>query len=321
MNDRVQDSDITICSVYHSLQAKRLLELNYDLVKKMNPDAQIHWIVADNTPKGFADKINESKFTIVPGADGFRPVPDWLVGSYHHSEAVNNSLKHITTRFALFLDIDFYIVRKNWMRVVVAHMEKNDLALFGVPWHPAHVKKFRYFPSPHTFFVDLKKIPVSQIDFRPDYDVVMLLPGFADRVARKIRKIKHAISKRLEIGESRDTGFRMYDRFHSRVSFEYLTPVFVPATDLRDMPEAASVWERIMPDRFSYIPKKSGYYTEAGFRSAGFADARREHWEEFMWQGKPYGFHVRGTDRLKNDLDGRIKAIQNILDNFGEGVS
>ena len=161
----MQNLDITICSVYHSLEAKRLLELNYDLVQKMNPNIQIQWIVADNTPKGFTDKINENKFTIVPGADGFQPVPDWLIGSYHHSEAINNSLKHITTRFAVFLDIDFYILRKNWMRIVLAHMQKNDLALFGAPWHPVHIKKIRYFPGPHALFVDLKKVPISQIDF------------------------------------------------------------------------------------------------------------------------------------------------------------
>ena len=317
----MQNLDITICSVYHSLEAKRLLELNYDLVKKMNPDVQIHWIVADNTPKGFTDKINENKFTIVPGADGFRPVPDWLIGSYHHSEAINNSLKHIATRFAIFLDIDFYILRKNWMRIILAHMQKNDLALFGAPWHPVHIKKIRYFPGPHALFVDFKKVPASQIDFRPDYHAIMLRPTLADSLARSVRKTTHAISKRLEIGTSRDTGFRIYDRLRSAVLFEYLTPVFIPAMDLSHIPEAASAWERIMPDRFSYIPKRSGYYTEQGFRSAGFTDARREHWEEFMWQEKPYGFHVRGTDKLKNDFEGRIKAVKDILDNFGEGVS
>lgn len=317
MNKNSDNQNVTICSVYHSSAAKRLLELNYDFVRNMNPGVFFRWIVGDNTPKGFTDVLDGKKFQIVPGADGIRPVPDWLVGSYRHSEAVNNSLKYITTRFVLFLDIDFYIVRKNWMRDVIAHMQKNNLAFFGVPWHPIHTAKFRYFPSHHALVVDLRKVPVSQLDFYPDYDEMMSPATLTSRVVHKIHKLIRTVSRRMTIGSSHDTGFRIYNRFRSCALFEYATPVFVAATDLRGIPESESFWERILPDRFSYIPKQPGYYTDKGFHSAGFVDARSRRWEEFMWQEKPYGFHIRGTDRLQNDLEGNIREINAILKSFG----
>ena len=315
----MKDIDLTICSVYHSIESKRLLELNYDFVRQMNQGTSIKWIVADNTPRDFSGSIDEKKFTVVPGAQDTKPVPDWLVGSYRHSEAINNSLKFITTRFVLFLDIDFYLVRKDWMEYVTSYMQARNLGLFGVPWHPFHVSKIRYFPSHHALFVDLKKIPIASLDFRPEYDFIMH-PTLMTRLARKMRKIKHAISKRMMIGMSPDTGFKLYRRFRSCAAFEYATPVFIPATDLCDIPESASVWEKIAPDIISYIPKRTGYYTEHGFGSAGFADARGEHWEEFMWEGKPYGFHVRGTHKLKNDLEGGMGKIKIIMKGFGNGV-
>ena len=73
--------DITICSVYHSLEAKRLLELNYKFVKICNPDVAIRWIVADNTPSGFLEKLNPQQFIVVPGAGEITGLLPWMWGS------------------------------------------------------------------------------------------------------------------------------------------------------------------------------------------------------------------------------------------------
>lgn len=43
-------AEITICSVFHSPESKKLLELNFDLVQKLNPGADFEWVVADNSP-------------------------------------------------------------------------------------------------------------------------------------------------------------------------------------------------------------------------------------------------------------------------------
>ena len=312
----MENIDLTICSVYHSSETKALLELNYDVVKKMNPGVQIRWIAADNTPKGFTDKIDEHKFTVVPGAESIRPVLGWLIGSYRHADALNNSLSHITTRFVVFLDMDFYIVRKDWMRDVILHMQEKNITFFGVPWHPVHFVKIRYFPGPQALFIDLKKVSVSQLDFRPCFDYIMH-PTLWSRCARKIKKIKDAASKRMTIGTCPDTGFKIYCRFRDRATYEYVTPVFVPAVDLPHIPEATSMWEKILPDSLSYIPKKAGYYTESGFSSAGFPDARAQHWEEFMWNGHPFGFHIRGgTHKMRENTREKMQQLHRILAGF-----
>ncbi len=313
MHEDTEHLDLTICSVYHSSEAKRLLELNYDVVKKMNPGVPIHWLVADNTPEGFTDTIDEHKFTVVPGAQGVRPVADWIVGSYRHSEAINSSLSHITTRFALFLDVDFYIIRKNWMKDVIRHMQDAHLAFFGAPWFPAHCIAIRYFPSHRALFVDLKQVPISKLDFRPCFDH-MIHPTVLNRLVQKIKRIKSVVSRRMTIGTRQDTGFRIYRRFHRRTRFECLTPVFVPAMDLCDIPEARSVWEKILPDFLSYIPKKTGYYTERGFGLTGFPDARAQGWEEFMWRREPFGFHIRaGTFKMKNNAEETMAQLHRLL--------
>ncbi|MDP3770307.1 MAG: hypothetical protein U1A25_03210 [Candidatus Sungbacteria bacterium] len=314
----MEKQELTICSVYHSLEAKRLLELNYDWVKKMNPGKELRWVVADNTPKNFTGKIDSQRFIVVPGADHKESVPPWLVGSYHHSQAIAKSLPAITTRFALFLDSDFYIVRHQWIDEILRYMEKNNLAFFGVPWHPAYAIKYRYFPAPHTMFVDTQKIPTQTLDFQPLYDDI-LHPTAYTGMLRRLRKIKEYISARAKIGTSRDTATRIYQKYYHSpdITWECPQPVFDPADDLRDIKGArgaSSMIECFLPDRFCYNPKRQNYYTKKGFRENGYADARATGMEEFMWQGRPYGFHVRGSHKLTNDLEQGIRMIAALLE-------
>lgn len=312
--------ELTICSVYHSLESKRLLGLNYDWVKTINPGKELRWVVADNTPEGFTEKIDPHTFIVVSGADHKEPVPPWLVGSYHHSQAIAKSLQAITTRFALFLDSDFYIVRHHWIVEIIGHMKKNNLAFFGVPWHPAYVTKYRYFPAPHTMFVDTEKIPLHALDFQPLYDDI-LHPTAYSGMLRRLRKIKEYASLRVRIGMSRDTGVRIYQRYHHNpdITWECPQPVFDPESDLHDTDGAHlySRWiERMLPDRFCYNPKHQDYYTKKGFRENGYADARAAGMEEFMWQKEPYGFHVRGSQKIKNNLEQGITTISTFLEGF-----
>jgi hypothetical protein len=315
-NDRIRNLDLTICSVYHSPGAKQLLELNYDVVKKTNPDMTIHWIVADNTAEGFTDKIDQRKFIVIPGAIGMRPVARWIKGSYHYADAINNTLSHIKTRFVIFLDPDVYIIRKNWMKDVMLHMQEKNLGFFGIPYFPIHYVQIRYFPNHRALFVDLTKVPVSQLDFCPRFDY-MMHPTLASKLMLQVGKIKKIVSRRLSIGTRPEAGTRTYRRFHRRVASECAVSVFVPATDLAYIPEAFSLWEKISPDFLSYIPKKTGYYTERGFRSFGLPDVRAQGWEEFMWKNGPFAFHIQaGTKKIKEHPHETIARLYDILKGF-----
>lgn len=296
---------LTICSVYHSLEAKRLLELNYDLVKARNPEMSIRWVVADNTPSDFSEKIDSQKFIVVPGAGEINGLLPWMWGSYRHSRALKNTLSHITTRFALFLDIDFYILVPSWITAIPQHMQEQGLAFFGVPWHPSHLRKWRYFPSPHTLFIDLAVIPREQLDFEPVFGD-MMNPSLSTRIKEKARKLffPSGLRKRLDIAAYSDTGYPIYKRFTDKVKYECPQPVFRAS---------ASLLDRMLPDRLSFIPKRRDYFTVKGFREQGLPDCTSEGWEEFMWQGKPYGFHIKGSHKLQNDLDRHILSIRDIL--------
>ena len=57
--------------------------------------------------------------------------------------------------------------------------------------------------------------------------------------------------------------------------------------------------ERLLPDRWCLVPKRPGYFSESGFSEQGLADLDRRGWEEFLWRGEPFGFHVRSQPKLK----------------------
>ncbi|MDP3779190.1 MAG: hypothetical protein Q8R30_04070 [bacterium] len=298
------EEGITICSVYHSPETKRLLELNYDLVKALNPEMPIRWVVGDNTPPDMKEKIDPRKFIVVSGAGELKGIYGRR-GSYRHAHALRNTIDRISTRFALVLDIDFYIVAHEWMQEIPRYMREHDLAFFGVPWHPDFLWKWRYFPSPHTLFVDMSKIPAADLDFVPDYDLARLwLPRWRNFFLKNF--IPFGLRKRLGINTSRDTGYKIYKKYFGASLYACAQPVV-------EKRENSSF---LLPERLSIVPKRAGYLTQVRFSDLGYPDCMGEGWEEFMWKEKPYGFHIRGSDKLQDDLEGNIVRIRSMLDQF-----
>ena len=52
-------NEITILSVYHSKESRELLKINAELTRKLNPGVDFEWILADNTPANFPEKIRD----------------------------------------------------------------------------------------------------------------------------------------------------------------------------------------------------------------------------------------------------------------------
>lgn len=306
---------LTIASVYHSLESKKLLDLNYDLVKMLNPEGRFEWLVADNTPQGFAEKIDGGKFIVLPGLAMPTNIPKWLRGSFQHSLAVNNSIKYIKTRFALFLDIDFYIVKPNWVSEITAYMEKNALWILGAPWHPQHTIKPRYFPAIHCLFVDFSKVDKSSLDFSPEYDFWKedRKQPWSEKVIKRIIKISPSFGERMQIGQSKDTAYKIHKRyyFNQQAKFECFKPVFNPTEE-----GVSPLLESFLPDCFSKVPKRKDYFSKKGFRELGYFGVRQYGWEEFLWQGEPLGFHIRGSHKLKDDFENKIDVIRKCLASF-----
>jgi len=326
-------SELTICSVYYSEHSKKCLELNVELTKKANPKYNWTWIVGDNTLGESKIKPQGKRLLIVPGTEVPDSMPLGVRGSYHHAAALNKLLCYIKTRFVLFLDYDFYIIRPEWMKDVISHMMDNSLSFLGAPWHPKWHIKYRYFPCVHCLFVDLDKVSIQSIDFTPKFDkgITRLeelkhwIPKNLSLVLRSLAKVFRALTlrDRKSIGSSRDTGYALFRQYgqDSQVRCESVVPVFRSSSDFRGPAYATlrlnRLIEKLLPDRLCFIPKKPGYYTETGFRELGYFDTGSRQWEEFIWQGLPFGFHIRGYQQDKRD-ETELIAIKQAIENLSK---
>ena len=236
ISENMKDSNshegiLTICTV--SYKHKDLIKANIDLVKKMNPGARVDWIVVENTPNGAEGGLSVGETN---GLRVIQGIPNDFSGiasaSYHHESGLNKAIKEVKTRYALILDPDFYIVRKNWIQDVVGRMQKKNLSFFGAPYNPKRYMKYRYFPCIHCVFIDLEKVNKEELDFSPRYKQKVLLANREMVAAKKQQRqgcfmICFCIEKTCEnhnkrsviIGSSRDTGYALYEKYFNNLSF------------------------------------------------------------------------------------------------------
>jgi hypothetical protein len=240
------------------------------------------------------------------------------LGSYHHAAGLDLALRAATTRYAIVIDPDLYVVRPDWIAEVIGHMQANDLAVFGVPWAPRWYQKYRRFPCSHLMVIDREKLPWRDGLLAPD----LVRPGppyiskfWLEAMRRKaggergwlwsvLRNAPQALREDLEqrrtITVSRDTGYEMLLEFERRP--ELKSGVAIPVHEPSKGFSPASVsWMQenwlvnaLLPERWCYLPKTPGSFTRTGFKEAGLPDVRTLNWEEFMWTGRPFAFHVRG---------------------------
>ena len=313
--------ELTIISVYHNEMTKRFVELNYDFMVKFNSFKNWIWLVGDNSPPSLIDKIDSKKFKIITNQDAPLINRDscgkyWT--SYQHASALNLCLKEVKTRFVLILDNDFYVIYPEWLREALNHMIKNNLAFLGAPYYPKDYRKIRYFPATDfCMFVDLEKVPLDTLDFTPDFGRT----GDNRKTKKRKTNLFNLGIRKRNIGTSHDTGYFIYKRYYqnSLTPCECIKPVYNPWTDLRLAGKlgllANALLEFFLPDRLCYIPKKRDYYVASGFSSFGHFDARRAGWEEHMWKGKPFAFHVRSGRNQKrgSNEEELITSIRDVL--------
>ena len=311
---------LTICSV--SFNSGPWLDLNRQLTVALNPGVTFSWVVAENSPVDSSLRVSPelSGFRIIPGAAFERRA--YGSGSYHHGRGMNETLPHIRTRYALFCDPDFYIVRAGWIQAMLRHMQEQDVAILGVPWHPRWVHKRRYFPCVHCMFVDLAAVPAETLDFTPDIDGVPAYARTAGDRASTFGRMKLPdplkLRKRRHIGTSRDVSWRIQDRYADDpgVRIECLQPVL--RSDLSRLRQRV---EGLLPDRWSLLPQRPGYFAERGFADLGLPDLDRRGWEEFLWRGRPFGFNVRSQPKLKqqDSLADHLADVRDILEGLATG--
>jgi len=308
--------DLTVCtSIWDD---RKYLKLNVKLCNALNPNNKSKWIVIENDPS--STEFMEASPPILLVFKGFpmnysqiRP------SSYHHALALNKAIKFVKTRFVLLLDPDFYIVRKNWISDILENIKKNKLAFFGAPWNPKYSSKYRYFPNVNCMFIDLEQIDKNSLDFRPvtdDYTLrkdSLLITKIINRINN--RYLNYFYRRRI-IGASQDTGYHVYYRFANKkkIKTECVLPVFGELNNFKS--RKGKIFYHIIPDRFSYIPKKRNYFTHLGFHEHGYMDVRAYGWEEYMWKNKPFSFHLRKfikcTLEYEHNKDNLIEVLNKL---------
>jgi hypothetical protein len=272
-----------------------LLEKNMALTMHLNPRLNSRWIAVDNTLKGpGTGTLGAPCAEILPGVPRPRARDR---GSLHHAMALEKALLEVRTRFVLFMDPDFFVLRKEWIETVLSHVSAQGIGILGSVWHPKWFYQYRNFPSVHFMLVDLHQIPLTQIDLKPSISEDrwwQIINGDRTPWPRVLRDT-------LKAERCRDAGWQLYRRYHDdpAVRVETLLPHYMPPVDTR------YVWERrlapLLRQSWRKYPDRRSF-TEESFLKAQCAEAYEQAWEEFFWQGAPFAVHLRRVGRSMTNV-------------------
>jgi len=295
---------LTICSV--AFRARACLDLNDRLMRQLNPGAALpEWMVLDNnTESAEAIDRRDPRFTVMPATDsGF-------VLGYDHAIGISGLLQRVKTRFLLIQDPDCFIVRPGWIHDVTAHMERHALGFFGPPINPRRHNSYRYFPYMVCMFVDLSRVPLRDLCFVPDVWRTGASLGY--RIRKSLTRIPKAgfFFRGLLTGQYKTNGWRIKAQYGrgDAVKFECAQPVW----DVNDTipPGSLKRWVHdLTPDAISPVPKRAGYCSPRGFREMGAPDVAALGWEEFVWQERPFAFHVGSVHGQPGRYERQLESV------------
>jgi GT2 family glycosyltransferase len=187
---------ITIISV--SYKSKELLEVNYNLVKLLNPNTQFQWIVVQNTPESELDKdlsMDDPRFMMIKGPTLTKVEREnSFYRSIHHAKAINLALSYTNADLILTLDPDCFILMPDWITLVTKHMEKESLVFFGAPYHPKQFTHYRGFPTVICMFINrrlMQELNYFSLDFTPAFEGRVFLNESLNNAINYHRHPKH----------------------------------------------------------------------------------------------------------------------------------
>ena len=154
---------------YHWEHAAR----NVILTTRQNPEKRIKWVlVANNHDPDFPipeSVLSNPEVLLLEGFPFERFKGEHRPGSNSLSAGIRLGMDHVDTRFAAQLDADYFIIYPNWIREVLDHMQARKLGVWGTPWHLKRLHKWRGFPCSHLTLFDQQYLPLSKLDFNPEY--------------------------------------------------------------------------------------------------------------------------------------------------------
>jgi hypothetical protein len=149
---------------------------------------------------------------------------------------------------------------------------------------------------------------------------LICLPRDIRALVKKILKAGMGLSiNRRLIGSSNDTGYLIYRSFgrNGEYKYESLLPIVNYQTDFLSPPHlrtSCGRWfEKLFPDRLSFIPKRGTFLVQGNAEKAGYLRENHLQWEEFFWNGKPFGFHMRRFNKTDREPEKEFTYLKSVL--------
>lgn len=228
-----------------------------------------------------------------------------------HAMGLNNLVEHINTRYVLVNDPDFFVFQP--LDSVIEHMNINNLAFFGAPYHPEVIdvqpeknwhcstqynEQGEYIQLPtcwHTI-IDLEKFDKNNIDFYPGYP-------------------NHDVERYKRISSHIQCGSKL--NLHS---LDYNTETLVPSIKYSFGGGKKITCAGDMIKEYKFKPEHytlKSIYDEYDIEKNPDKLYYTNTLEEYYWQDKLYGVHsrgrLRGGDITSDRLDLKLEKIRKIV--------
>jgi hypothetical protein len=354
-------SEVTLCSV---LPRRHLsfLRLNAKLIGSINPGFSTPWNFLYSDPQGREStettshfEMSDAELTSVPEFKGCvssealetyirsytappnHPVSERLCSEFRaecaHSLGMEILLASVKTRFAVFIDCDFFVFAPDWIRRIIGHMSQRELTYFGAPWNPRVYHKPRAVPGTHFLIVDLQRTKINPGDFAPDWISQTLFQSsvwknFHQSSSRKekyksvlfnpLGALVEDLRQRQTIGMSKEAGYRLWARLENNLEMECLVPCFDPNRErLRPVStpplSLLSRFDRFYPEKLRYFPR-DWVTTYLGLADAELPSTRKRGGEEFYWRGNPFAARKGSSVQAEKERDLSLEESQKLLD-------
>jgi hypothetical protein len=327
-----------------SYRSKPYLDINYRLVKALNPDTPFTWIVIQNTPPDECVNdiaMDDPRFQVYPGASLTEAESNTIgYGSYHHVKGLHIGLSYAKDDHIMVLDPDCFIIQADWIRQVIDHCQQQGICFWGTPYHPSRHFNYRYFPTAICMLINRKILQTQYHQFDLDFSfnsnhafydktiywAISRQTGSFKRfkrfftkkqIERPLRPSQHAYYVIREFIRRRvpqfkltlvfDTGYKLYKTYYGKVPTEVLQVVY---QDPRGRKE--TLLEHLLPDQFRTYPRADDFIVPTS-RYTTLLEGLFPHCEQYVWRGHLFAIHVSRVSYGIVDADNQRKMFDQIL--------
>ena len=146
------------------------LELNYRLIKSINPDLDFRWIICNQSPPVYRDIIIHPEYIIYERENELKGEYIYGMASVSHGNGLNflfQKAKDLEADYHLVIDPDFYCFRP--IQEIANTMRDRDINMMGVGY-PNRFRMFKYIftCASCAMFTMYRNLNMMDLDFSAD---------------------------------------------------------------------------------------------------------------------------------------------------------